>query len=466
MKRLAVMVALLIAATGCTSGDATDTTTTSTSSATTTTAGTAPTTTSTTQPATTSTTTTTLPEPPHLEVLDPAHGATVTSANYTFTGVTDPGCTVTVGGRYEATVDEDGTWSLDLMLEPGRNSTTFTATHPGNGLETSEAIRVYCDEPPGLTGKVIRMVWEELGLVQAYYLGSEPTGYYTGSRLLLARSSDGSEILIQLGLSSRDPTIPKGRLNADFDGLVTILEDAGNESPWVERHLVLDEQPVMVAANAGVLTAMCPVDDIPHVVTLGFSDQGLRLGQAWRIDVDPYQLVEIPVDELPCPDLTAHPYDPDGIGAITIHPAECSFDPACGSRFYDIASGHPVATPFWTIAGSLIPPDDDYHSAYAVSVVTDTGDPEQVTAWRIWLEEMVARDWTGSPIWRVVDSTPASDHQTTIQCHTPDRASPVVALLDNSEDRNPLQAWTVNDERTRFIEIDPSPVVCPAEEGD
>jgi hypothetical protein len=88
-------------------------------------------------------TTTTLPEPPHLEILDPVHSATVTSASYTFTGVTDPGCLVTVGGKYEATVAEDGSWVLDLMLAPGRNSTTFTATHPETELETSEAIRVY-----------------------------------------------------------------------------------------------------------------------------------------------------------------------------------------------------------------------------------------------------------------------------------------------------------------------------------
>jgi hypothetical protein len=32
---------------------------------------------------------------------------------------------------------------LELILKPGRSSTTFTATHPGTGLETSEAIRVY-----------------------------------------------------------------------------------------------------------------------------------------------------------------------------------------------------------------------------------------------------------------------------------------------------------------------------------
>jgi hypothetical protein len=32
------------------------------------------------------------------------------------------------------------------MLEPGRNSTTFTATHPETGLETSQANRVYYAE--------------------------------------------------------------------------------------------------------------------------------------------------------------------------------------------------------------------------------------------------------------------------------------------------------------------------------
>ena len=83
-----------------------------------------------------------LPEPPHLEVLDPVYDATVTTARYTFSGVTDPGCTVTVGGRYEGTVEEDGSWILEVKPEPGRNSTTFIASDRETGLETSEAIRV------------------------------------------------------------------------------------------------------------------------------------------------------------------------------------------------------------------------------------------------------------------------------------------------------------------------------------
>jgi hypothetical protein len=85
-------------------------------------------------------------KPPLLEVLDPIHGATVTSRRYTFSGITDPGCAVIVGGKYAATVDDDGTWELELVLEPGQNSTTFVAFDPETGLETSQAIRVYYAE--------------------------------------------------------------------------------------------------------------------------------------------------------------------------------------------------------------------------------------------------------------------------------------------------------------------------------
>jgi len=109
------------------------------------TTSTAPSTTTTT--ATTTTTTTTIPpEPPLLLVFDPDHLATVTTRRYTFSGATDPGCTVAVGGKYHASVEADGSWTLDLVLGPGRNSTTFVATDPETGLETKQAIRVYYAE--------------------------------------------------------------------------------------------------------------------------------------------------------------------------------------------------------------------------------------------------------------------------------------------------------------------------------
>lgn len=93
--------------------------------------------------ATTAITATTSVDPPYLEIVDPVRGATVTTSRYTFKGLTDPNCTVAVGGKYEATVEPDGSWALDLLLAPGRISTTFVASDPDSGLETSVAVRVY-----------------------------------------------------------------------------------------------------------------------------------------------------------------------------------------------------------------------------------------------------------------------------------------------------------------------------------
>ena len=46
-----------------------------------------------------------------------------------------------MGGRYFAEVDEEGNWSLELMLRSGWNSTTFTATDD-YGLTSVRQVRV------------------------------------------------------------------------------------------------------------------------------------------------------------------------------------------------------------------------------------------------------------------------------------------------------------------------------------
>ncbi len=55
---------------------------------------------------------------------------------YRFTGTTEPGCTVTAAGRYDAPVDADGNWSIVLVLAPGHNVATFTATDPAGNATT------------------------------------------------------------------------------------------------------------------------------------------------------------------------------------------------------------------------------------------------------------------------------------------------------------------------------------------
>ncbi len=87
------------------------------------------------------TTSTTSPVPPMLQVTDPLNGTTVHHGAYTFRGVTDPGCTVSVADRYHAKVEADGTWALDLVLHLGDNATTVVATD-GNGLDTRTRITV------------------------------------------------------------------------------------------------------------------------------------------------------------------------------------------------------------------------------------------------------------------------------------------------------------------------------------
>jgi hypothetical protein len=79
-----------------------------------------------------------------LEVIDPGHGAVaavVSTPVYTFRGVTDPGCSVSVGDEYYADVDTEGNWTLDLELRFGDNGITLVASDP-NGTTTMTSLLV------------------------------------------------------------------------------------------------------------------------------------------------------------------------------------------------------------------------------------------------------------------------------------------------------------------------------------
>lgn len=107
------------------------------------------TTTTTTAPTTTTAITQTEPEPaaPGLVVTDPVYGGSVAADAYRFRGTTDPGCTVTAAGTYEASVDAEGNWAITLMLNPGGNVATFVATNP-EGRTTEVRHPVYYVELP------------------------------------------------------------------------------------------------------------------------------------------------------------------------------------------------------------------------------------------------------------------------------------------------------------------------------
>lgn len=83
--------------------------------------------------------------PPSLEVTSPENGATVDDRFVTFRGSTERGARV-ASGPYEAEVDDDGAWTLQLVVSPGANGAAFTATDKA-GNSTTVRIVVHYDAP-------------------------------------------------------------------------------------------------------------------------------------------------------------------------------------------------------------------------------------------------------------------------------------------------------------------------------
>jgi len=86
--------------------------------------------------------------PPELVITSPVDGDRLEETAVRFTGLTEPGATVTAG-PYAAAVDEDGSWSIVLVLSKGGNRASFTATDPAGNV--SEASIVVYYEPPATT---------------------------------------------------------------------------------------------------------------------------------------------------------------------------------------------------------------------------------------------------------------------------------------------------------------------------
>jgi hypothetical protein len=107
-------------------------------------------------PVTTEAPTTTLDAtPPELSITSPADGDHFEENVVSFSGKTEPGATVVAGGKWEASVTEEGQWSIQLVLSAGANGASFVATDAA-GNETSARITVHYDpptppttEPPG-----------------------------------------------------------------------------------------------------------------------------------------------------------------------------------------------------------------------------------------------------------------------------------------------------------------------------
>ncbi len=85
-------------------------------------------------------------EPPFISITSPEDGARFEEKTIRFEGTTEPGAAVTAG-RYAADVDAAGHWSIVLVLSPGGNGASFTATDAA-GNEATAQTTVYYDPPP------------------------------------------------------------------------------------------------------------------------------------------------------------------------------------------------------------------------------------------------------------------------------------------------------------------------------
>lgn len=88
--------------------------------------------------------------PPALRVTTPKDGSTVDDRIVTFSGTTEPGADVT-SGPYEAAVDDDGSWSIRLVLSPGPNGALFTATDDAGNTATVRIVVTYDAPAPTTT---------------------------------------------------------------------------------------------------------------------------------------------------------------------------------------------------------------------------------------------------------------------------------------------------------------------------
>ena len=93
------------------------------------------------------TTTTEPPDttPPPLDITSPKQDEHFEVDAIDFRGTTEPGASV-FAGRYEANVDNEGNWSIRLILSPGANGALFVATDAA-GNQTEARVTVHYDVP-------------------------------------------------------------------------------------------------------------------------------------------------------------------------------------------------------------------------------------------------------------------------------------------------------------------------------
>lgn len=176
---------------------------------------------------------------PGLAVTSPADGAHFEQTIVTFSGETEPGATVIAGGKWPATVDAEGHWSIQLVLAPGANGASFVATDAA-GNQASARITVYYDAPEPTTTSTTEApaAGKEFTASATYYSCSESPPYdvYYGTAdpgtLITISSEYGSAVVEVNGEGQWEKKVHFETAPYGVPFLVTVKDHTGKKKQF------------------------------------------------------------------------------------------------------------------------------------------------------------------------------------------------------------------------------------------
>ncbi len=386
---------------------------------------------------------TTRPRMP-LSVAEPASGANLSEPRVIVRGEGEPGASVSIDGGPRTQVSSTGSWELAVDLEIGPNRLVIS------GPADDVVLTLFVQPEHPLTGETVTARWGDTHQVEEYLLDGTPTGVYSGSRYPVAWTDDA--VSSWLGLAHRWPD-GLWSPNRPIEATVMALSPAPGDD---ESFVVTDAVDVAVVGGDGTVVATCFVDgSIRHAASIEYTESGPRLARMWRIDEG--DLVEVDPAEADCPGLTVD--TSDTVGRIFL---AGPYDPAvesCGG-LVDLSGSAPTATGLWTHSGACLD-HEGWVFEHIVSVVSD-GPEYSDDGWRqLWLQDFLAWNLDGTPIFRVVA---ALDLPTGEQVHIGCRdtaGNPAVVSGEVDVEGVPTgAAWRVVASLDRFIQVDPADVLC------
>lgn len=310
-----------------------------------------------------------------------------------------------------------------------------------------------------LAGRVVSARWVTDGILQQYFVGDRPTGWFGGPRFPLAW--EGDNVSHWLAFAEIDGAGGnRGPYEDRFFGAALLLETE-DPSAYPETFTVLDLVPVEIG-GAGLLAAMCPDQEgVPqYAALLQFFDQGLTPIHRWEPRPAQGRLVSIDQTPAGCASL------PTAGTIVTQVGAWHAVDEIDRGRLLDIGSGIPERLDWWEFAGSHV-----NQSGMALLLTRNHAEVEKATARQAWLGEMLGWDYGGFPL-RLIHATlqfPTGVSDATINgmCRQGPDGPPAVAITeDPCSGAAPTQAWLIDVDERRFVETDPSEISCDVVCGD